>query len=491
MDILLIDPPYRSLKGIELDCGYNVGLTSLAAYIRSMEIETAVLTCDLLVDFPPKRIWDNPAFKDNAFGGLKKYALGHRELIRALENDGHHIWGKIANSVRQTSPKVVGIPYMSPVKYVVEKIVNIVKEVDGDIKIVAGHAHPTFYPEEVMQNPAIDFVIGGEGEIPLLKLVEELKKDNPKLETVPGIYYRDREGQVRSNKGIDFIGNLDELPFLARDLVLGCDYDSYREHNIYTNRGCPYTCTFCADRRLWGGKVRRRSIENVIEEIIQINDTFKVDLLAIIDGTFTYDRQYLEAFCNKLIDLQLNIRWGCTARHDNLDKEILKLMKRAKCRGLYFGMESGSDRILKAINKKITIEDTIRVSKMTRDAGIISINSIIMGLPYETKEDMEETLELMQKVKTDFIDINSYIPLPGTPMYDSMCKEDQEKIDWRKVSLKSLDNHFSETMSHDEFNTYLLEAYKLADSINRKSTIRLGIKMIPEFATGILKKLWK
>ena len=483
MDILLIDPPYMSLKGSSTDCGYNVGLTSLAAYIRSKGIETGVLTGDLLMDFPSRRMWSNRRFEE--------YALAHREFEMILDDDNHYIWGRIADTVRQTRPKVVGMGYMSQMKYVVEKIAGMIKGIDPDIKIVAGQSHPTFCPEEVMQHPAIDFVIRGEGEIPLLNLMEELKKDSPKLETVPGIHYRDRDGQVRSNNGVDLISNLDELPFQARDLVLNCDYDLYREHEIYTIRGCPFTCDFCADRRLWGGKVRRRSIESVIEEIRQIKDTYKVDLLVIVDGTFTYDRRYLHAFCNALINLQLNIPWACTARYDTLDEESLKLMKRARCSILFFGLESGSDRVLKDIHKRITVEDIIRVSKMTHDVGIMSINSIIMGMPNETKEDMEETMELMQKIKADFVDISSFVPLPGTPLYDSMSEEDKGKINWRKVSMKSFNNHFSKTMSHDELNTYLLKAFRIGDRINRKSAIRLGIKKIPRFAVDTFKKLWK
>jgi radical SAM superfamily enzyme YgiQ (UPF0313 family) len=124
------------------------------------------------------------------------------------------------------------------------RVAGLIREADPDIRVIAGSFHPTFCPDEVMQNPNIDFAVRGEGEVPLLRLVEEIKKDSPKWETVPGIHYRDQDGQVRSTPAPEPIDNLDELPFPARDLALHCDYDFYRLHAISTACGCPYTCGF-------------------------------------------------------------------------------------------------------------------------------------------------------------------------------------------------------------------------------------------------------
>lgn len=458
MDILLIDPPYMSLKGVSTDCGYNVGLTSLAAYIRNEGIETAVLAGDLLE--PPDKTWTNYDFKD--------YAAAQRDYAKIVSDKAHVVWKKLTDFVSQTDPMAVGISYYTPLRYTVERVAGLIREIDRDIKIIAGAFHPTFCPEEVMQNPDVDFVIRGEGEIPLLRLVQELKKGSPEWERVPGIYYRDGEGRVRNNPGAGLISNLDELPFLARDLVLNCDYSVYRDHCMSSTRGCPYTCSFCGDKRLWGGKVRRHSVDNIITELEHLKDTYEVNLVDFVDGTFTFDRKYLQTFCNAIINHNLDIKWRCTARYDNLDEDLLKLMKQANCVGLYFGLESGSDRVLRAIDKKITVAEIIKVSNMVHDSGIFTATSVIMGLPYETKEDMEETLKLMKKVKTDVFDVNSYIPLPGTPLYDSMSEEDKKNIDWRKVAMKSLDNYFSKTMSQDEFKRYLFEAYEIANSAWKK-----------------------
>ena len=470
MDILLIDPPYTALKGVPTDCGYNVGLTSLAAYIRNEGIETGVLMGDLLMDLPPSDTLLSAS--------LKQYAAGQMQYETIVNDKTHVIWGKLTDIVSQTNPVAVGISYLTPLKCVVERIADLIRDIDRDIKIIVGSCHPTFCPEEVMVNPNIDFVIRGEGEIPLLHLAKELKKDSPKWETVHGIYYRDRNEQVQHNPSVNMFTNLDELPFIARDLVLNCDYDLYRVHCISTARGCPYTCSFCADRRLWGGKVRRRSVDNVIEEMRLLKDKYKIDSVDFVDGTFTYDRGYLQTFCDIIINHKLNIKWRCTARYDNLNEDLLLLMKQANCSGLYFGLESGSERVLKAIDKKITVEEIIKVSEMVYNSGIPSVTSIVLGLPEEKKEDIEETLKLMKKVKTDILDVNSYVPLPGTRLYDSMSEEEKKNIDWRKVAFKSFDNYFSKNISRDDFRRYVSEAYEIANNVRRETLVRFGASMI-------------
>lgn len=483
MDILLIDPPYIGLKGMPVDCGYHVGLTGLAAYLRDAGIETAVLMGDLLLDLPSGNKWLS--------SNLKKYAAGQREYEAAVNDKAHIIWKKIADQVKQASPAAVGISYLTPLKFVVERIASLTKEIDRDIKVLVGSFHPTSCPEEVMQNTDIDFAVVGEGEIPLRQLAREFKKDSPKWTNIPGIYYRGRDGQVQHNPGADLISDLDGLPFLARDLVLNCDYDRYRVHSIVTGRGCPYTCSFCADRKLWGGKVRRRSVASVMAELRLLKDTYRLNCIDITDGTFTYDREYLRTFCNAVIDHKLNIKWRCTARYDNLDEDLLRLMKKADCAGLYFGLESGSNRILKSVSKNLTVAKIVEVSKMVYDIGIPSVTSVLLGLPDEGKEDTAETLQLMKTIKADILDVNCYIPLPGTPLYEAMSAEDRRNLDWRKVAFKSFDNYFSKRMSDDDFKIYRAEAYQIADNVRRKTVVRFAVRMFFDSIIGMFKKLRK
>ncbi|HPT69444.1 MAG TPA: radical SAM protein [Syntrophomonas sp.] len=482
MDVLLIDPPYCSLKGIPTDVGYNIGLTSLAAYLRREGFDTAVVMGDLLMDLPFTSAWGWFSFN------LSKYAQGQLQYSAIVNDKNHPVWQKISSIVREQKPKAVGISYLTPFRDAVERVAAIVKETDSNIKVIAGAAHPTLCPQEVMLNPNIDFVVCGEGEIPLSGIASQLIKDKPEWSSVPGIYYRDQSGQIMSTPLPPPIPNLDELPFAARDAVLGCDYERYRVHCLTTSRGCPYTCAFCSDRRLWGGKVRRRSVENVIAELKYLEQNYKVDVVDFSDGTFTYDRKYVEAFCKAVIENNISLKWRCTARYDNLDVNLLKLMKNANCGGLYLGAESGSDRILGAMDKKITAEQIKSISKMVHDVGLDTVTAIIIGFPDETREDIEATLDLMKHLQTDIFDVSSFIPLPGTPAWEIVPEEDKKNIDWKKVSYKSLDNYFLKNVSAEDFRRYMTQAYKIAGRVQRRTVIRFGLRMLQESVRGWFKK---
>ena len=150
------------------------------------------------------------------------------------------------------------------------------------------------------------------------------------------------------------------------------------------------------------------------------------------------------------------------------DHFLFKLLKKANCKGLYFGLESGSKRILEAYTKNITIEDIINTSDLVYHSGISMVTSVMIGLPQEKAEDIESTLNLMKKIKTHIFDINSYVPLPGTVLYDNMSKDKIINIDWKKTGYKSYTNFFSEQISQEEHHKYLHRAYEIAEETLKK-----------------------
>lgn len=452
MDILLIDPPYKALKGIGSEYGYSINVVSLAAYLRESGLDTAVITGNLLLDLP---VQQSMTFD------VKKYAQGQKEYENILGDENHFIWRKIIKYIQHYNPIAVGISCLTPAKDLVDKIALLVKKVNRNIKVIVGGHHPTFCPNETLQNSNIDYVVRGEGEIPLLHLVKELKSGSLDLSSALSITYKDN-GRVVSNPDGGMIQNLDLLPFPARDLVIDCDFGRYKSHYLGTARGCPYTCSFCSDRRLWHRTVRRRSIENVIEEIKYLISTYDIDFIDFVDGTFTYDIDYVRKFCNSLMQEKINVKWRCTARYNNINEEVLDLMKKANCAGLYFGLESGSERILKSINKRITIQDIVRASELVSKSGILSVTAIMLGLPQEEKQDIECTLQLMKKIKTDIFDINCYVPLPGTELYDNMSDEDRKNINWRKIGFKSYDNYFTNNIPKEDLREFINEAHEIA-----------------------------
>jgi len=447
MDILLIEPPYKALKSIGSEYGYSISTVNLAAYLQNNGISTAILSGNLLSDLPSQASFSFD---------VRKYAEGQKRYKEILADNTHPIWRKLSETIQDCRPKIVGITYLTPMMHSAQKVAALTKEIDENIIVIAGGHHPTYCPEETLESPNIDIAVRGEGEIPLLKLCNAFLSGNPDLKNIPGIHFKEN-GNIIGNAESDMIPDLDSLPFPARELVLSCDYSRYRLHYVITARGCPYNCTFCSDKELWKGKVRRRSLKNVMEEIKQLNRNYDVKYVDIVDGTFTYDRRYLTEFCNAMIQEELDIKWRCSARYDNLDQEIIDLMKRSNCSGLYLGLESGSQKILNSIDKKTTVDDIIKTSEIIYQSGITSVTAILMGLPQEDAQDIEDTLELMTRIKTSIFDINNFVPLPGTPLYDG------QNVDWKKVGFKSFENHFTNNISKEALRGYINRAYEIAE----------------------------
>jgi len=459
MDILLIDPPYKSLRGIGVDCAYAMGLASLAGYLTASGIDAAILTGDLLVDMAAGNILNMDA---NA------YAEGQAAYKKALLDDGHPLWSRIVSAIVASRPQAIGIMYLTPARDVVEKIAALVKQIDADLPVIAGAHHPSFRPADVLQNRNIDFAVRGEGELPLTKLVREILDGRHNWANVPGLTYRDADGTLRSTADADLIADLDSLPVAGRDCVLDGNYRKYRTHYVHTARGCPSSCAFCSDSRMWRHAVRRRSVSNVLAELRLLKAEYDPAFVDFSDGTFTFDPKYLRHFCQAMIAEDLNLMWRCTARFDNLTPDRLRLMKAANCFGLYLGLESGSADILKSVNKKTSPARILEAGQMIRDSGMISMASVLVGLPDEKPADIRETLALMRKMDCDLFDVNCYVPLPGTPLASAMDPGAFESIDWMETGFKSLTTNFSRHMTNRQFQEFVLEAYQIAEEARLK-----------------------
>jgi anaerobic magnesium-protoporphyrin IX monomethyl ester cyclase len=236
----------------------------------------------------PKNVFRDPLARvipDGLRISAAEMATRHRDVFRIVNEPDHLIWRKLSDVVAEHGPKVVGISYLTPMDGLVKKVARLVKNINPEIKVVVGSYHPTFCADDVMRNSDIDFAVVGEGEVPFLKLIKEMREDSPKWEKVPSLYFRDREGRTRSTPAAPRIEDLDDLPFPARDLVLYCDYDFYRVHSVITARGCPYKCSFCSDQWFYTGKMRRRSVENVLRELTFLKETYhKLDYVDFVDG---------------------------------------------------------------------------------------------------------------------------------------------------------------------------------------------------------------
>lgn len=260
------------------------------------------------------------------------------------------------------------------------------KETHPDHKVILGGAGPSGVAEAIVSSlPWIDIVVRGEGEVTLVELVKALMGGGD-LRPISGMTYRDGSG-IHHNQPRPRLKNLDDIAFPAYERA---ELSEYTKVPVITGRGCPFNCTFCDVGPLWGNRTVFRSIDNVIEELILLNSEYGQDSVYMADDTFDLKRTRTEAFCGEIKGLGLN--WSCLARVDLMDEKLLDGMASAGCNAVFLGIESGSNEVLKAINKKFTIQEATRKVEMSTKYFDRVITSFIWGFPFETMEDLKQTV---------------------------------------------------------------------------------------------------
>ena len=295
------------------------------------------------------------------------------------------------------------------------------------IKTVLGGPHPTALPVQTLQDTGCDYVVMGEGEKPLCNLLSNIREKRP-TESVEGLAFL-QNGLPVVNKRPQLI-DLDELPlpdrrFLELDLYVGETTPGVlgKAAVIFTSRGCPYICTFCASKVINQQRVRFRSMNKIFEEIKDIVSLGFIHL-TVEDDTFTLNSQRVKEFSSYLISKYPQMSWDCDSRVDVLNEELLTAMKDSNCKKIAFGVESGSPRILKSINKNIDINQVKETFRLTKKHKILTQAFFMIGFPQERRQDIEATEKLIAEIEPDLLFLSIVVPCPGTAIYDYMLKKD-------------------------------------------------------------------
>jgi len=365
-------------------------------------------------------------------------------------------WDEYEQKLKELDPEFIGVSIQTPIADDGLKAIEIARKVSPKSKIIVDGAHATVATQNLLENKNIDFIVVGEGEKAILKIVSG--QENEKI--VQG----------------EHIENLDELPFPKRSLM---SYEKYFKLDPYvtmmTSRGCPFNCIFCqpTQRKLFGSKVRVRSPENAIEEIKEIIKSYGRNIVIDFqDDTFTWNAEWLENFC-KLIK-PLKIHWKCNTRVNVVDEKKLKMMKDAGCIFICYGVESGSQKILDFMRKGITVEQIKEAFRLTHKAGILALAFVIIGTPTETKEDLEETVKLIKEIHPDGMQVSIMTPLIGTDL-EKYCLEKQIS------NIKNLsDYHYClneypinlESLTKDDITAYRGRIYDSWNSAKYKNFIK-------------------
>lgn len=336
---------------------------------------------------------------------------------------------EVTELVKHANPEIVGMTCSSASYPRCVETAKAIKEALPSCKIVVGGWHPSYVPESMLQHPEIDYVVMGEGERAMVELAACLTKgDEATAKQVAGVAYRHAGKIVKTPQ--KFIANLDELPFPARHLLPMHLYEKeipYLKAKPFTTmnivRGCPFNCVYCETRRLWGQTCRAFSPPRVVDELVHLTEKYGIKGIYFVGDNFTINRKRTMELCELIKKSRLDIEWVCDTRADMISRELLQAMKEAGCRTIWFGVESGSPRILEKINKGITKEQTVQAFKLCREAGIQIASSFIMGIPGETLEDIELTYKFAKKLDPDWAQFNVYIAVPGSGLYDEVMQK--------------------------------------------------------------------
>lgn len=308
-----------------------------------------------------------------------------------------------------------------------QRAIDLAKEIKTKmgIPIIFGGPHVTTRPLEVLSNDAVDYVVVGEGEVSLVKLMDVLNNKYPgmKLSDVRGIGFKE-SGKPLINTKRELIENLDSIAFPARHLVPMQKYkpspNQYKRlpmTSMMVSRGCPFNCTFCDAETIWTRRYRVRSVKNVIDEIKHLVNNYSIKEINFWDDVWGLDKEWINEFCDTIIAEGIDLTWSCECRVNTINRETLKKMKQAGCRCIFFGIESLDQEILDAINKKITIEQITDALKWTKEAGIESRANFILGLPKESPEKIRAMLKKLCQLNPDYVKFNMLTPYPETVLY--------------------------------------------------------------------------
>ena len=347
--------------------------------------------------------------------------------------------------LEKNRPDIVGFQVWSCDALNVKKSLDIVKSVNAGTVTVIGGAHPSGVGGEVLSEfKNADFAFKGEGEIGLPLLVQKIAgRSGVEFGSIPGLIWRSGDA-INANAPV-FIEDLDVLGFPAWDLIDPRMYPEAPHQGfmmalpiapIFTTRGCPYSCRFCATVTITGKKVRYRSTGNIIKEIKLLRDNYGVREIHIEDDNFTINRSFVNAFCRRLLDERIDIFWYCSSglRLDSLDEEILSLMKKANCYTLTVAIESGSQRVLDLMKKDLTIGEVEKGILLMNKVGYKPTGLFMLGFPGETKEEMRQTLEFAMRLDLKRAQFAIFHPLPGSEIYEELKSGGElKRIDWTKL----------------------------------------------------------
>jgi len=366
----------------------------------------------------------------------QNFPLGLGYIARSLLDEGHQVsvldinayqWNKeeVRGRISSSNFDVVGITAIITQYSYVKWLTQVVRELNPSARIILGGALPTTVPRLMLETTDADTVAIGEGEVTVKELISAIE-NHGNLSQVRGIQYKE-DGKICQTEPRELIANLDTISFPAWHLFpmenyIAClmlrHFDiSARATVVMTSRGCPYGCVYCNTRQVFGRRFRARSVDNIMEEVKFLMQEYKINAVQFNDDIFTLDKKRVNEICDRLNAEGLDIPWYAETRVNLVDEKLLRRMREAGCRVVGYGIESGSQKILDALNKQTTVEQGKKAVESTWKAGIIPFTFLMVGMFGETRETIQDTINFCREVNVGG-PVAYIVPLPATPLWE-------------------------------------------------------------------------
>lgn len=439
-----------------------------------------------LLTLPPYRLEDQ--FDFNLLGkgsekiGSVERPLGITYLASMLLRDGFDVEildtiadnlseSEFENILKQKNFDVCGISVVSNAFYLSVAAAKIAKKINPKCFVVIGGPHVISMQrinrlDTIFESGYVDFAISGEGELTTVELAKALESRENDFSKIDGLVWK-RQGKLIINKPRAEIENLDEIPFPAFELLKSKGYkrtpSSFRKEPVYPimiGRGCPYNCVFC--NKIFGRHVRFRSVDNVIKELLHLKGESGAKEIRFWDETLTLDKKYIIELCKKIIELKLDLSWSCYGHVNTFDEEAFRWMKKAGCWEIDFGVEAGTNKVLKEIDKGITVEQVIRDIRLVKKAGMEARCFFILGLPGDDEESIKETINFAIRADPDYAMFYILSLYPGTRLWDIEAAKNKISNDMLDNYLKKGEKIFysNPNISNEKLEQYLRIAHR-------------------------------
>jgi len=372
---------------------------------------------------------------------------------------------QVAKQVIKQKPKYVGITLFTVGVWSAAEIARLIKEALPSTTIIVGGPHISSMGVETIERfSQFEYAVDGEGEKVLTELLEALENETD-LFKVPALIYRD-EFMIRKTPGKPVNRVLDELPYPAWDLLPNFpqaykpaiyDYPRGPTATIAASRGCPFHCKFC-DTSTFGASVRHYSPKNVFKMMKHLHDEYSIKHIAFVDDLFLASKVRVKELCEMILEDGLEMSWSCTARVDTVKPDILDLMKEAGCWEISFGLETGSNDLLKKMDKKAEVAKSEQAVKWTAAAGIRSKGLFMLGFPGEDEHTIQQTKDFIRNIPMTIMNLSKFTPYPGSPIYREIYGTNIRDDHWQKmngmnfvwapegISVKELDVHYQQIL---------------------------------------------